>query len=102
MVPLILPLPIGGSTTIERTLLLTLLRLPNPILCKAADFHSGNGGWNWTLFKPLPRRHSFKTPNGRVHKTASPFRVWELVLFLALLTVISTPVKQCTKIHYNK
>jgi hypothetical protein len=70
---------------------LTLLRLPKPILCKAADFHSGRAGWNWTLFRLLPRKHSFNTPSGSVHSTASPFNIWEFVLFLALHTVTSTP-----------
>lgn len=44
----------------------TLLRLPNPILCTADVFHSGSGGTNCTAGGCC-----FSTPKGSVQSTAS-------------------------------
>ena len=54
----------------------TLFKLPNPILCIAADFQSGSAGVNCILLSPPdPRVLSFITPRGNVHNTASPLYV---------------------------
>lgn len=76
----------------SRTTASTLFRFPKPILCIAADFQSGRGGENCTLFRPEPLILSFITPRGSVQSTASPLYVSWLVFVFALLVSTSTPV----------
>ena len=71
--------------------MVTLLRLPNPILCIAAVFHSGRGGINCTLLTPLPLNDSLSTPSGSVISTASALYVTEFELVRECVATISTP-----------
>lgn len=67
----------------------TLLRFPKPSLAIASAFQSGSGGMKCGTFGTL-LIHSFNTPRGKVHRTASALNVCWFDPFLAVVKT-STP-----------